>query len=218
MEEDIALTNRALDLIGQGRNYLQYAGEVEGKGRSEDDLAFLRPEREFVNTKLVEQPNGDYAHTIVRSFLYDAWHLPLQEALTMSADERIAAIAGKAVKEVRYHLHATKEWVIRFGDGTEESRERAQTALDDLWTYTGDLFIQDEVDAILLEAGIVPDMAPIKDAFDATVSAVLEEATLQRPVNGYMSTGGRRGVHSEYMGVLLAEMQYLQRAYPGAQW
>lgn len=218
LEEDIALTNRALDLIGQARNYLQYAGEVEGKGRTEDDLAFLRPEREFVNTKLVEQPNGDYAHTIVRSFLYDAWHLPLQEALTKSTDERIAAIAGKAVKEVRYHLHATKEWVIRFGDGTEESHERARTALNDLWTYTGDLFIQDEVDAMLLKAGIVPDMAPIKTAFDATVNAVLEEATLERPVSGYMSTGGRRGVHSEHMGVLLAEMQYLQRAYPGAEW
>ncbi|MFZ1332782.1 MAG: 1,2-phenylacetyl-CoA epoxidase subunit PaaC [Flavobacteriales bacterium] len=218
LEEDIALTNRALDLIGQARNYLQYACEVEGKGRSEDDLAYLRAEREFVNTKLVEQPNGDYAHTIVRSFFYDAWHLPLQEALIDSTDDRIAAIAGKAVKEVRYHLHATKEWIIRFGDGTDESHRRVQTALNDLWTYTGDLFVQDEIDATLLKAGIVPDMGPIKATFDKTVNAILAEATLKRPEDGYMATGGRQGVHSEHMGVMLAEMQYLQRAYPGAEW
>lgn len=218
LEEDIALTNRALDLMGQARNYLQYAGEVEGKNRSEDDLAFLRQEREFVNTKLVEQPNGDYAHTIVRSFLYDAWHLPLQEALLKSSDEQIAAIAGKAVKEVQYHLRASSDWMIRFGDGTDESHRRAQTALDDLWTFTGDLFVQDDVDSILLKAGIVPDMGPIKAAFEKTVNAVLSEATLKRPEDGYMATGGRQGVHSEHMGVMLAEMQYLQRTYPGAEW
>ncbi len=218
LEEDIALTNRALDLIGQARNYLQYAAEVEGKGRSEDDLAYLRNERQFVNTKLVEQPNGDYAHTICRSFLYDAWHLPLQQALTKSADDRIAAIAGKAVKEVSYHLRTSGEWMIRFGDGTEESHQRAQTALDALWTFTGDLFVQDDVDAILMKAGIVPDMAPIKTAFDKTVETVLAEATLLRPADGYMATGGRQGKHSEHLGYMLAEMQYLQRAHPGATW
>ena len=218
LEEDIALANRALDLIGQARNYLQYAAEVEGKGRTEDHLAYLRNERQFVNTKLVEQPNGDYAHTMARNFLYDAWHLPLQQALTKSTDERIAAIAGKAVKEVSYHLRTSSEWLIRFGDGTEESHQRAQTALDTLWTFTGDLFAQDEVDAILMKAGIVPDMAPIKAAFDATVDKVLSEATLKRPADGFMATGGRQGKHGEHMGFILAEMQYLQRAYPGATW
>jgi len=218
LEEDIALTNRALDLIGQARNYLQYAAEVEGKGRSEDDLAYLRNERQFVNTKLVEQLNGDYAQTICRSFLYDAWHLPLQQALTKSTDERIAAIAGKAVKEVSYHLRTSSEWMIRFGDGTEESHQRAQTALDALWTYTGDLFVQDEVDAILEKAGIAPDLALIKVAFDKTVDTVLAEATLKRPADGFMATGGRQGKHSEYLGFMLAEMQYLQRAHPGATW
>lgn len=218
LEEDIALANRALDLIGQARNYLQYAAEVEGKGRTEDHLAYLRNERQFVNTKLVEQPNGDYANTIARSFLYDAWHLPLQQALTTSSDERIAAIAGKAVKEVSYHLRTSGEWLIRFGDGTEESHQRAQTALDALWTFTGDLFVQDEVDAILVKAGIVPDMAPIKAAFDATVNKVLSEATLKRPADGFMASGGRQGKHGEQLGFMLAEMQYLQRAYPGATW
>ncbi|MBK9763638.1 MAG: phenylacetate-CoA oxygenase subunit PaaC [Flavobacteriales bacterium] len=218
LEEDIALANRALDVIGQARNYLQYAGEVEGKQRTEDDLAFLRPEREFVNCKLVEQHNGDYAHTMVRSFLYDAWHLPLQKALTKSSDERIAAIAGKAVKEISYHLRASSDWVIRFGDGTAESKERAQNALNALWTYTGELFVQDEVDQALIKAGVAPDMAKIKAEFDRTMDRVLAEATLERPADAYMATGGRQGVHSEHMGLLLAEMQYLQRAYPGAEW
>lgn len=218
LEEDIALANRALDLIGQARNYLQYAGKVEGKGRTEDDLAFLRGEREFLNTKLVEQPNGDYAQTMVRSFLYDAWHLPLQQELTKSKDDQIAAIAGKAVKEVSYHLRASSDWIIRFGDGTDESHRRAQSALNDLWTFTGDLFAQDEVDVELVKAGIVPEMGPVKAIFDRTVNEVLSEATLERPVDVFMATGGRQGVHTEQMGMLLAEMQYLQRAYPGAEW
>lgn len=218
LEEDIALANRALDLIGQARNYLQYAGAVEGKGRSEDDLAYLRNERQFVNVKLVEQPNGDYAHTIARSFLYDAWHLPLQQALSSSKDEQLAAIAAKAVKEVTYQLKTSADWMIRFGDGTEESHRRAQTALDALWTYTGELFATDEVETTLLKAGITPDMAPIKTAFDAKVNEVLAEATLKRPTDGFMATGGRKGRHSEHLGLILAEMQYLQRAYPGAQW
>jgi ring-1,2-phenylacetyl-CoA epoxidase subunit PaaC len=218
LEEDIALTNRALDLIGQARNYFQYAGSVEGKGRTEDDLAYLRNERQFTNVKLVEQPNGDYAHTQVRSFLYDAWHLPLQQALLDSKDEQLAAIAGKAVKEVTYHLKTSSDWIIRFGDGTEESHRRVQTALNDLWTFSGELFATDEVEALLLKAGIVPNMAPIKAAFDATVNAVLTEATLTRPADGFMAAGGRQGKHSEHLGFMLAEMQYLQRAYPGAKW
>lgn len=218
LEEDIALTNRALDHIGQARNYLQYAGQVEGKDRTEDDLAYLRTDRQFTNVKLVELPNGDYAHTIARSFLFDAMHLPLQEALMQSTDAQLAAIAAKAVKEINYQLKTSADWMIRFGDGTEESHRRAQTALDDLWTYTGELFATDETDALLQKAGVVPDMAPIKAAFDEKVNAVLAEATLKRPVDGFMMSGGRQGKHSEHMGFLLAEMQSLHRAHPGVQW
>jgi ring-1,2-phenylacetyl-CoA epoxidase subunit PaaC len=218
LEEDIALTNRALDLIGQARNYLQYAAVVEGKGRTEDDLAYLRDERQFTHVKLVELPNGDYAHTMVRSFLYDAWHLPLQQALCASTDAQLAAIAAKAVKEVTYHLKISGDWMIRFGDGTEESHRRAQTALDDLWTYSGELFATDEVEALLLATGAVPDMAGIKAVFDTRVNQVLAEATLKRPADGFMASGGRQGKHGEHLGPLLAEMQYLQRSHPGAQW
>ncbi len=218
LEEDIALTNRALDHIGQARNYLQYAGQVEGKDRTEDDLAYLRTERRFTNVKLVEQPNGDYAHTIARSFLFDAMHMPLQQALMNSKDAQLAAIAAKAVKEIAYQLKTSADWMIRFGDGTEESHRRAQTALDELWSCTGELFATDDVDAMLVKAGIAPDMAPIKAAFDAKVDAVLAEATLKRPVDGFMMSGGRQGRHSEHMGFLLAEMQSLHRAHPGATW
>lgn len=218
LEEDIALANRALDHIGEARNLYDYAVKLEGKGRTEDDLAFLRAERQFVNTKLVEQPNGDYAHTIVRSFLFDAYHLPLAEALTKSSDTQIAAIAAKAVKEAQYHLKHSSDWLIRFGDGTDESHRRAQDALDALWTYTGDLFVQDGIHQEMVMAGVAPDLNTIKASFDATVDRVLAEATLKRPTDGYMMTGGRQGKHSEHLGFLLAEMQYLQRAYPGAQW
>lgn len=218
LEEDIALTNRALDHIGEARNLYTYAGQVEGKGRTEDDLAYLRAERQFVNTKLVEQPNGDYAHSIARSFLFDAYHLPLSEALCKSSDAQLTAIAAKAVKEAQYHVKHSSDWLIRFGDGTEESHRRAQQALDDLWTFTGDLFVQDELHASLVKAGIAPDLANIKATFDRTVNNVLKEATLKRPADGFMATGGRQGKHSEHLGYILADMQYLQRAYPGAEW
>ncbi len=218
LEEDIALTNRALDHIGEARNLYTHAGQVEGKGRTEDDLAYLRAERQFVNTKLVEQPNGDYAHTIVRSFLFDAYHLPLAEALTKSSDAQIAAIAAKAVKEAQYHLRHSSDWLIRFGDGTAESQRRAQEALEALWTFTGDLFADDDVQVAMVKAGIAPDLSKVKAAFDATVDKVLAEATLKRPADGFMATGGRQGKHSEHLGFVLAEMQYLQRAYPGAEW
>lgn len=218
LEEDIALSNVALDLIGQARGYLTYAGEVEGKGRDEDRLAYLRNEREYVNCKLVEQPNGDYAHTIMRGFLFDAWHLPFLEALSKSKDERLAGIAAKAAKEASYHLKRHSEWVIRFGDGTEESHRRAQEALDDLWTYTGELFEEDAAHQELVKAGIAPAMAPVKAAFSKTVERVLAEAGLKLPEDPHMATGGRSGLHSEHLGHLLAEMQFLQRAYPGAEW
>ncbi len=218
LEEDIALTNRALDHLGEARNLLAYAGVVEGKGRTEDDIAFLRNERQLLNVKLVEQPNGDYAHTIVRSFLFDAYHLPLAEALLKSADAQLAAIAGKAVKEAQYHLRHSSDWIIRFGDGTAESHLRAQQALDDLWTFGGELFVMDDVHQQLMKAGFAPDLAKIKATFDTTVDKVLSEATLKRPVDGFMASGGRDGKHSEHMGFILADMQYLQRAYPGATW
>ncbi|MCB9170197.1 MAG: phenylacetate-CoA oxygenase subunit PaaC [Flavobacteriales bacterium] len=218
LEEDIALTNRALDHLGEARNLLQYAGQVEGQGRSDDDLAFLRNERQYRNVKLVEQPNGDYAHTIARSFLFDAYHLPLMQALLKSKDEQLVAIAGKAVKEATYHLRHSSEWMVRFGDGTDESHQRAQTALDDLWTFTGELFVEDDVQKELEKAGIAPASGPIKAAFDSTVNEVLKEATLKRPEDGFMAEGGRDGRHTEHLGYILAEMQYLQRAYPGAEW
>ena len=218
LEEDIALTNRALDHIGEARNLLTSAGQVEGKGRTEDHLAYGRMDRQFTNVKLVEQPNGDYAHTIVRSFLFDAYHLPLAEALTKSSDAQLAAIAAKAVKEATYHLRHSSEWLVRFGDGTEESHQRAQAALDDLWTYTGELFETDAVTDELVRADIAPDIATVKETWNHTVDHILTEATLKRPADGFMMTGGRKGLHGEHLGFVLAEMQHVTRAYPGAEW
>jgi ring-1,2-phenylacetyl-CoA epoxidase subunit PaaC len=224
LEEDIALTNRALDHLGEARNLLTYAGQVEHKDRpstplrTEDDLAYLRMERQFTNVKLVEQPNGDYAHTMVRSFLFDAYHLPLMQALTKSNDAQLSAIAGKSVKEATYHLRASSEWIIRFGDGTEESHQRAQAALDNLWTYTGELFENDAVLEEMTKAGTAPDIAAVKEAWSKTVEEVLSEATLKRPADAFMMTGGRKGLHSEHMGFILAEMQHVTRAYPGVEW
>ena len=218
LEEDIAQANIALDLIGQARNYLTYAGEVEGKKRSEDDLAYLRTDRDYLNVLLCELPKGDYAQTIARSFLFDAFHLPLQQALTTSTDERLKGIAEKAVKEVTYHLRHSSEWLIRFGDGTEESHSRAQVALNDLWRYTGELFIPDEAEEMLAKAGVVPKLGDIQKEWSATVDRVLKEATLNRPADGWAASGGKKGVHSEHLGPMLAEMQTLQRTYPGVEW
>ncbi len=231
LEEDIAQANIALDLIGQARNYLTYAGEVEAKFRpsalptgqagplrTEDDLAYLRGEREYINVQLVELPKGDYARTIVRSFLFDAFHLPLQQALTASKDERLKGIAEKAVKEVTYHLRHSSEWLVRFGDGTEESHRRAQEALEDLWRYTGELFTPDEAEEVLAKAGMAPKLADVKQEWSATVDRVLKEATLKRPADGWMASGGKKGIHTEHLGPMLAEMQTLQRSYPGVEW
>lgn len=218
LEEDIAQANIALDLIGQARNYLTYAGEVEGKGRTEDDLAYLRGEREYLNVQLVELPKGDYAYTIARSFLFDAFHLPLQQALAHSTDQRLKGIAEKAVKEVAYHLRHSSEWLVRFGDGTEESHRRAQAALNDLWRHTGDLFTPDEAETVLAKAGAFPGLAALKAEWSATVDRVLKEATLQRPADGWMAAGGKKGIHTEHLGPMLAEMQVLQRTYPGVEW
>jgi ring-1,2-phenylacetyl-CoA epoxidase subunit PaaC len=218
LEEDIALTNIALDLIGQARSWLTYAGEVEGAGRDEDKLAFLRDIGAFRNVLLVEQPNGDFGKTILRQFLFDAFHVELLEKLAGSSDAQVAAIAQKSVKEVRYHVRFSGEWVIRLGDGTQESRGRMLAALDDLWRFTGELFTPDAVDLATAEAGFGVDPATLRPAWDRRVTAVLDEATLPRPEDRWMASGGKAGAHSEHMGYILAEMQFLQRAYPGAQW
>lgn len=218
LEEDIALANQALDLIGQTQFWLGLAAEVEGKGRSADQLAYLRDAAAFRNVLLVERPNGDFGHTLMRQFLFDAWHIELLRALEKSSDARVAEIAAKAVKEVAYHLERSADLVIRLGDGTEESRARMQKALDTLYPYTGELFMADASDEAVVAAGIAPAPASLKAAWDATVSQVLAEGTLTHPGETYQHKGGRKGVHSEHLGFILAEMQFLQRAYPGATW
>jgi ring-1,2-phenylacetyl-CoA epoxidase subunit PaaC len=218
LEEDIALANVGLDILGQGRLWLSYAGEVEGKGRSEDDLAFLRDAGAFRNVQLVELPNGDFATTMARQFYFDHAHLLLLRALTRSTNARIAEIAAKAVKEVAYHAERSADWVIRLGDGTEESHGRMQKAIDRLWPYTGEMFAADAVDLALIDSGIAADAGALRDPWLTAVRAVLGEATLTLPAGEWMQRGGKQGVHTEHLGHLLAEMQFLQRAYPGAQW
>lgn len=218
LEEDIALANTALDLIGQTQLWLGLAGEVEGKGRSADDLAYLRDGYEFRNILIVERPNGDFGKTLMRQFLFDAWHYLLLKALKGSSDTRIAEIAEKAVKEVSYHLDRSRDLVIRLGDGTAESHRRMQEALDELWPFTGEMFMSDALDAELAEAGIIPTPASLKAGWDEIVAETLSEGTLKKPADGYMHKGGRRGVHTEHLGFILTEMQFLQRAYPGATW
>ena len=218
LEQDIAITNIALDQVGQARSWLQYAAELEGKGRSEDDLAYLRPEFEYRNVLLVEQPNTDWAYTIVRQFLFDVFNFYLHAELQHSTDPGIASIAEKSLKEITYHLRFSSEWVIRLGDGTAVSHEKMQQALDDLWMFTGELLEMNELETGLETAGIVPDLGKIKPLYEARVAKILEEATLEKPETTYMQTGGKQGRHSEYMGFILAEMQSLQRQHPGLKW
>jgi len=218
LEEDIALTNLALDLIGQARTMLSYAAKTENKGKTEDDLAYRRNEREFYNTLLSERPNGNFGDTVVRNFLHSAFSLELYKALVNSKDEMIAAHAAKSIKEVTYHLRHSAEWLIRLGDGTEESHEKAQDALDDLWEFTGDLFEMNEVDSILIKEGIAVDLAEIKTNWLASISPVIERATLTQPEDAYMHSGRLNAIHSEYLGHLIAEMQFLPRSYPEANW
>lgn len=218
LEEDIAMTNIALDLIGQATSILKYAGEVEGKGRNEDDLAFLRFDKDYRNLLLVEQPNGDFGMTIMRQFLFDAYRKPLFEALINSTDKQLAAIAEKSLKETKYHLKHSAEWVIRLGDGTEESHERIQNALNILWRYTSELFFTNEIDEILIAEGVITSDNAIKEEWETTVKNVISQATLEIPQNGWEQEGGRKGYHSEHLGYILAELQYMQRAYPGMEW
>lgn len=218
LEEDIALANTALDLIGQTQLWLGLAGEVEGRGRSADDLAYLRDAREFRNLLLTERPNGDYGKTMMRQFLFDAWHYVALKALRASSDARIAEIAEKASKEVAYHLERSRDLVIRLGDGTAESQARMQEALDDLWPYTGEMFVSETSEAPLAAAGMVPEPQSLKAEWDALVAEAFAEATLKKPADGHMHKGGKRGIHTEHLGYILAELQFLQRAYPGATW
>lgn len=218
LEEDIAMTNISLDLVGQATSLLSYAGELEGKGRDADALAFLRFDREYKNVLLVEQPNGDFGMTMLRQFFFDAYRKPLFEKLQHSTDQHLAAIAEKSLKETKYHLKHSSEWVIRLGDGTEESNARIQDSLNTLWRYTNELFFTDEVDTELVEKGIVPSLQEIQNEWNATVTAVLTEATLTIPTNNWKQEGGRKGLHSEHLGYILAELQYMQRAYPNMQW
>lgn len=213
LEEDLAVANIALDHIGVAQHLYAYAAELEGRGRTEDDLAYLRTEREFGNALLVEQPHDGFGELIARQFFFDAYQVALWEALAGSPDERLAGIAAKALKEARYHLRHTSSWVIRLGDGTDESRRRMQAAIDGMWRFTGELFESDDVDRA---AGLDP--ATLRPSWEATVDSVLTEATLQRPADPYQATGGRRGVHTEHLGHLLAEMQWMQRTYPGLEW
>ena len=219
LEEELALANVALDLIGQARSLYAYAAELEGKGRAEDDLAYLRDAPEYRNWLIAEQPNGDFARMVLRQFLVSAFMHPYWRAHAASRDETLAAIAAKAEKEAAYHLRHAGEWAIRLGDGTDESRRRMEEALDELWPFTGEMFETDENDRALIAQGLAPDPAALRPEWDATVAHVLSEATLPVPPPGaWMQSGGRRGVHSEHLGHLLAVMQHLQRAYPGAAW
>jgi len=218
LEEDIALANIALDLVGQGALLLKLAGATEGQGRSEDALAYHRDAVEFRNALIVELPKGDFAFTIVRQFLVSVASYFQLEALTKSAHAELAGIAAKAVKETRYHVRHAGEWVLKLGDGTEESHHRAQDALDALWRYTGELFMGDEVDAALVRAGVAPDPASLEPAWRAQATDVLRRATLQLPADVYMQRGGRTGRHTEHLGHMLAEMQIVARSHPGAEW
>jgi ring-1,2-phenylacetyl-CoA epoxidase subunit PaaC len=219
LEEDIALANTALDLIGQTTLWLDLAGEVEGASRNADKLAFHRDVWDFRNLLLVEQPNGDFGQTMMRQFLFDAWHLLQLKALMGSSNAQVAAIAEKSSKEVTYHLERATDTVIGLGDGTEESHNRMQAALDKLWPYVGEMFVSDDVDAAMVDAGIAPDPASLRPAYDALLDDVFAAATLVRPQDDFGHKGGKSGKrHSEHLGHMLAQMQWLQRAYPDATW
>ena len=218
LEEDIALANVALDLIGQARFWLTLAGEVEGAGRDENQLAYLRDAHAYRNVLLIEQKNGDFAVTMTRQFLFDAWHWLVLTELQCSADPRVAEIAMKAVKEVAYHLERSRDWVIRLGDGTDESRSRMIAGLDWMWRFVDEMFAMDDIDEAALKAGAGIDKTALRAAWDERVNAALAEATLERPASRRPVLGGRAGRHSEHLGHLLTHMQFLQRAYPGATW
>ncbi|MBL7924955.1 MAG: phenylacetate-CoA oxygenase subunit PaaC [Bacteroidia bacterium] len=219
LEEDIAMSNMGLDLIGQARGFYAYAAALENKGRSEDDIAFHRNEREFTNRCMVEQPNYDFAYTMVRSFLHGAAAYLQYRELTKSGDETVSGLAAKSLKEMTYHVRHSSEWLIRLGDGTDESKVRVQNAVDDLWQFTDELFEMDEVDQMLIRNGIACDLTQLRQEWDQMVDEVFSKAGITKPApGGFQSKGGMKGMHSEHLGHLLSEMQFLQRAYPDAKW
>ncbi|MFN7675280.1 1,2-phenylacetyl-CoA epoxidase subunit PaaC [Flavobacterium sp.] len=218
LETDIAMTNISLDLLGQVRSYYQYAAKLQGGDANEDTIAFLRLEREYKNVLLVEQPNTDFAYSITRQFLFDIFHLALLEELQNSKDETLSAIAKKSIKEVLYHTRFSSDWIRRLGDGTEESHKRIQTAINDLWIFTDELFHQTEADKAIVANGIGVDVTLLKANYFNKVNKILEEATLQMPTIEYFQKGGKQGIHSEHMGYILTEMQYMQRTYPNMNW
>lgn len=218
LETDIGMTNIALDYIGHARNLYQYAVEVEGKNRTEDDLAYLRDVPEFRNLLLVEQPNEDFAYTIARQFVFDTFNYHFFDALQQSNDERLVAIAKKSIKEITYHYRWSAEWIIRLGDGTDISHNKIQEALDDVWMYSGEAFVADAIDQQMLEEGIGVDLSTIKSKFDQRVADILKQATLTLPNEKWMQEGGKQGKHTEHLGFILTELQWMQRAYPNMEW
>lgn len=218
LEEDLALTNIALDIFGVAKSMYDYAAEVEGKGKDGDKLAYFRNERQFMNPLLTEQPNGDYAKTIARQVMMDCFDFYFYQELVKSKDQTLAGIASKAIKEATYHLRHSSSWLVRFGDGTEESHNRAQDAINELWQYTDELFEMNEVDAILLKEGVAVDLNAIKTKWQKHMDGLLTESTLKKPENVFMKTGSRKGLHTEHLGFIIAEMQILPRMYPEATW
>ncbi len=218
LETDIALTNIALDLFGQTRSYFQYAAELSVDYKTEDDVAFLRKEHEYRNTLLVEQPNTHFGYVIGRQFLFDVFHFMLIDRLQQSQDETLAAIAAKAIKEVSYHKRFSSDWVRRLGDGTKVSHDKMQEAVNDLWRYTNELFEMSEIEMELAAEGIAVNTDDYKENYYAQVAELLKEATLHVPEESYFQKGGKRGMHTEHMGYILADMQYMQRAYPNMNW
>lgn len=218
LEEELANANFALDFIGQARMLYTRAGELEGQGRSEDDFAFMRDENKFRNLLLLEQPNGHFGDALVRQYLFEAFYVHLLEALTQCSDQGLAEIAARAIKEVKYHVRHSAQWMIRLGDGTERSHERVQVSLDDAWRYTGEMFASDDIDALMQENFDGPDLGEIQALWRRDVEKTVAEATLTMPEKQWMASGGKQGRHSEHLGFLLAEMQYLQRSFPGATW
>ena len=217
LEEDIAMSNISLDMFGQANGFYQYAAQLDGT-KSADDLAFKRNEREFFNHQMVEIENGHFGNTMVRNFLHDAFNLLFYTVLANSKDETLTALAAKSLKEVKYHLRHSSNWLIRLGDGTEESNKKLQDSLNEIWQFTGELFEMDKLDTELLNRGIAVDNASLKEDWDTIVNNTLSKAKLTRPEDAYMATGGKKGMHTEYLGFILAEMQFLQRAYPDAKW
>lgn len=218
LEIDMALTNISLDLFGQTRGYYQYAAKLSDDGKTEDDFAFLRKEREYRNVLLVEQPNRDFAYVIARQFFFDHFHLMLMDELQNSKDETLAAIARKSIKEVRYHKRFSSDWIKRLGDGTEESQEKIQTAIDDLWRYTDELSYMTHIEKEAAEQGIGVDVSQFREEYYKNISEVLKEATLSIPDQKYFQKGGKDGIHTEHLGFILTEMQFMQRTYPGMEW